>query len=166
KVGPSFQPYQDAKERARIGRIGYRRVSITAVRPTESRLSPGGATAAPAPGGLPPDLGAALIVKPLLPSAIGGVFAPAEIGADASYSIEYACLLSGDDQQLGAAQLYVKGSEVYIVTDFERLAGGLAARTRQNLISLTFPPDALEAGRYHITLLGQAGSRAWTVQAH
>jgi hypothetical protein len=165
KPGPAYQPYQDARERERIGLLGYRRVTITAVRPTESRLAPGGAVVA-AGGGMPEDLRSSLIVPPLLPAAIGGVFAPAAADGAERYSIEFVCLLSDDSQQLSGAQLYVKGPAVYIVPDFERLSGGLSARTRQNLISLTFPPEALPPGRYQVTLLGQTGSKQWTLQVH
>jgi hypothetical protein len=105
-------------------------------------------------------------VPPLLPAAIGGVFAPAELRGATPYAIEFACLLADDAQQLSGCALYIKGSDVYIVPTFERLPNGLTARTRQNLIALTFPPDALAPGGYQIILVGVSGSKRWRLQVH
>jgi len=166
KPGPAYQPYQDAKEREHLSQRGYRRVTITAIRPTESRLAPDGAGVTEAAQALPEDLRTAFIVPPLLPAAIGGVFAPAELRGATPYAIEFACLLADDAQQLSGCALYIKGSDVYIVPTFERLPNGLTARTRQNLIALTFPPDALAPGGYQIILVGVSGSKRWRLQVH
>jgi hypothetical protein len=102
----------------------------------------------------------------LLPESIDAVFAPASLAGPDAYAIEFECTLSDSGQQPGQAQLYLKGSEIFIAPNFERLSDGLAARTRRELIALTFPPGALAPGFYRLTLLGQTASKAWSLQVH
>ena len=166
KVGPSFQPYQDARERRRVGQAGYTRVTLTVARPADLQPRTPVEHALPAPGGLPADLRSALFVAPLLPAAIGPVDAAATADADTVYRIEFVCTLSDIKQQLGGAQLYVKGSDIFVLADFEPLSDGLLARSRQNLIVLTVAGRSLAPGQYRMVLVGTSASKAWTLQVH
>ena len=139
KPGPGYQPYQDAREKTRIAQVGYKRVTLRAARPADTRSVINGSAVA-APGGLPADLAATLLVKPLLPEAIGDVAAPTAAAGEDSYRIQFSCTLSDSQQQLGGAQFYVKGAEVFVLVDFERLESGLVARSRQDVIELAAPP--------------------------
>ena len=60
----------------------------------------------------------------------------------------------------------MRGGEIIVAPDFDRLAGGLLSRTRENLIRLTVPAGALKPGQYHVTLVGARASKAWTLQVH
>ena len=51
-----------------------------------------------------------------------------------------------------------------IVADFERLGGGLLARTREGSALLTIPPGSLKPGTYRVTLVGERASRTWTLR--
>lgn len=166
KPGPSYRPYQDARERESIAKAGYTRVTLTAARPSDGRTASGSASAAAQPGGLPEDLRKTLLEQPLLPADIGSVSASSTAESSSPYSVQFACTLADAQQQLGGVSLYVKGTDVFIVTHFERLTNGLLARQRQDLISLTLPAGTLEPGRYSLTLVGQTVSRKWTLQVH
>ena len=92
--------------------------------------------------------------------------APSSLAAGQSYAVDFECTLSDPRFQLAGARIYAKGPSVYLVADFERLTGGLVARTRRNLIRATIPPGALASGRYRVTLPGQGESKSWVVQVH
>ena len=172
KPGPAYQPYQDGRELKHLGELGYRRVTITAIRPTESPACPAAATiAAAAPshaGG--PRAHRSPVKPPLLPGRRSAASSPRPICATRHpiRSNSSLCLLSDDAQQLSGCALYVKGAEVYIVPTFERLPNGLTARTRQNLIALTFPSDALPPGKLSASCWsGQSALRGeWSLQVH
>jgi hypothetical protein len=165
KPGPGYQPYEDAREKTRIAHAGFKRVTLRAVRPADVRAVANG-SALPAPGGLPADLTASLLEKPLLPASIGAVAAAPDAAAGDSYQIQFSCTLSDIGQQLSGGQYYVRGSDVYVIVDFERLETGLAARSRQNVIELAAPPGSFDPGTYHVTLVGQTASKSWTLQVH
>jgi hypothetical protein len=173
KPGPSFRPYEDARERANMARAGYTRVTITADRPDERPLAPGAAISATpwaavsaGAGGLPDDLRQSLAEPPVLPVSIGPVHAPSSSSSGQPYAVDFECTLSDSKFQLAGARVYAKGGSVYLVADFERLNGGLVARTRRNLIRATLPAGALAPGRYRFTLPGQGESKSWVVQVH
>ena len=167
KPGPDYRPYQDAREREKIARAGYARITIAAERPADDGRLRGGAAAVEAlSGGLPEDLRRTLIEPPHLPAELGAVAAPAAADSGGAYPIEFECTQADAHQQLGGARIYRRGTDVFVVADFERLAGGLTVRTRRNLIRLTVPPGALERGTYRFVLVGAAASKAWSVQVH
>ena len=58
----------------------------------------------------------------------------------------------------------MRGTEIIITPNFEKLSGGLLTRTRENIILLTVPGGVLKPGRYQVTLAGQHASRTWTLQ--
>ena len=116
-----------------------------------------------APGGLPAELAATLVEPPLLPAEILTVSAAPDTGAAQAYQIRFSCTLPDEKQQLAGAELYVKGGQIVITPTFERLAGQLRARTRENVVLITVPAGALKAGQYQVTLAGQRISRAWAL---
>ena len=167
RPGKAFEPYADMKDRANTMRLlsaGYQRINLEAQRPASG--APGNATAtiSPAAGGLPASLKSTLVDAPLLPTEIVTVGAAPTAAADAPYSIQFTCTLPDNKQQLAGAELYVRGDEILVAPTFEKLSGGLQARTRENIILLTVPARALKPGKYRITLIGQNASRAWSLQ--
>ena len=169
RPGPAFRPYQDMQDRANVMRLlsaGYQRITLTAQRPADPVRLATAAAMSPAPGGVPAALRSTLVEQPLLPAEILSVSAAAATSATAAYPIQFTCTLPDNKEQLAGAELYVKGSEILITPDFERLTGSLLTRTRENVILLTVPPHALKAGRYQVTIVGHNLSRAWALQVH
>ena len=169
RPGPAFRPYQDMQDRANVMRLlsaGYQRITLTAQRPADPVRLATAAAMSPAPGGVPAALRSTHVEPPLLPAEILHVSAAAATSATAAYPIQFTCTLPDNKEQLAGAELYVKGTEIFITPDFERLTGSLLTRTRENVILLTVPPSALKPGRYHVTIVGQNSSRAWALQVH
>lgn len=167
KPGPAFAPYQDLKSRANTIRLlsaGFQRIALAADRPTESLRDLVATPAANAAGGLPAPLETTLVEKPLLPVEIVSVRAAGATNAMFAYPIELTCTLPDNKQQLAGAHLYLRDGEAVVVADYERLNGGLLARTRQNFVRLTVPAGALKPGRYHVTLVGSRASKSWTLE--
>jgi hypothetical protein len=165
RPGPAFRPYQDMRDRADVVRLlkaGYRRVAIEASRPAEE---PAGARTAalPAPGGLPEELKKTLIESPLLPLQIDSVSADSTASSAIDYRIGLSYTLADNKRQLSGAHLYERAGEIVVVADFERLDGGLLARTRQGYALLTVPPGSIQPGTYRVTLVGERTSRLWTL---
>ena len=164
KPGPEYEPYADMKKRANTGRLlaaGYRRVVLTVEQPAVPVARTN--TAMPAPGGVPDLLAKTIVSRPLLPLQILDVHAAGGGAAAAPYVIDFRCTAPDDKQQLGGAELYVRGNELVITPDFARLTGGLEARTRDNFVTLTIPGGTLPAGAYRVTLVGEQQSRTWRV---
>jgi hypothetical protein len=165
KPSEPFRPYEDMKNRANVVRLlsaGYQRVSLPAQRPSD----PSGARPTPtsaAPGGLPAELKSALVEEILLPEEIVNIAAPGTAARSEPYPIRFSCKLADEKRQLAGAELYVRGQELVIAPVFERLTGGLTARTRDNVILITVPPETLKAGKYHVTLAAQRASRTWSL---
>jgi hypothetical protein len=169
KPGPAYRPYQDAQERANVVRLlsaGYQRITVAAQRPADSPRAAAAAPTTAVLGGLPSELVATLVQKPLLPPEIHAVTAAPSVSALQPYAIQFTCTLPDNKQQLAGAELYVKDAEIVITPDFELLTGGLLARSRESVILLTVPAGALKPGTYRVTLAGQHSSRAWSVQVH
>ena len=169
KPGPAFQPYSDLKDSANTKRLlsaGSRRVSLLAELPVDPGAPGAGAATAAAPAGLPPALRATLVDQPQLPAEIVSVAAAPAVSSLFAYPIGFRCSLPDHKQQLAGADLYVRGEEIIVAPDFDRLAGALLARNRESLIRLTVPAGALKPGRYRVTLVGAQSSRAWALQVH
>ena len=169
KPGPAYRPYQDAQDRANVVRLlsaGYKRITVAAQRPADVVRVTAAAPTTAVLGGLPSELVATLVQKPLLPAEIHAVTAAPSVGALQPYAIQFTCTLPDNKQQLAGAELYVKESEIVITPDIELLTGGLLARSRESVILLTVPAGALKPGTYRVTLAGQHSSRAWSVQVH
>lgn len=166
KPGPSYRPYQDSRERESVARAGYARITIGAERLADAGPGEGGAASAAVRGGLPEELRRSLIEPPLLPAEFGPVTAPASGDSSRPYPIQFECTVADDRLQLAGAVIYVRGADVVVVADFERLTGGLAARSRHSLVRLTIPPGALAKGRHLFTLVGTSASRSWSAQVH
>jgi hypothetical protein len=169
KPGPAYRPYQDMKDRANVARLlsaGYQRITLTAQRPADPAHPGAAALVTAAPGGVPAGLRSTLIEQPLLPAEILSVAAAPGVNATAPYPIQFTCTLPDNKEQLGGAQLYVRGEELFLLPDFERLTGGLLTRSRENVILLTVPAGALKPGHYQATLVGQHSSKMWTLQVH
>jgi hypothetical protein len=165
RPGPAFNPYRDMRDRAdviRLVKAGYQRVTLDASRPADE---PSGAPAAtmPAPGGLPEDLRTTLIESPLLPLEVNSVTADAAAVSAIDYPIVIHYTIADNKRQLSGAHLYEKPGEIVIIADFERLAGGLLARTRDGSAILDVPPGSLRPGTYRVTLVGERSSRSWTL---
>ena len=151
KPGPAFRPYQDMQDRANVMRLlsaGYQRITLSAQRPADPLHASAAAVINPATGGLPSGLRSTLVQQPLLPTEILSVSAAPAASAKAGYPIQFTCNLPDNKQQLAGAELYVRGEEIVITPDFERLTGGLQTRSRENVILLTVPAGSLKPGRY------------------
>jgi hypothetical protein len=166
RPGPAFRPYQDMRDRADVVRLlkaGYKRVAIDARRPAEPILEAGLATS-PAPGGLPPELRKTLVESPLLPLEIASVSAAPVAVSGIDYLIGLTYTLPDNKRQLSGAHLYEREGEIVIVADFERLGGGLLARTREGSALLTIPPGSLRPGTYRVILVGERTSKSWSLR--
>jgi hypothetical protein len=173
KPGPAYRPYEDTRNRinnARLLSAGYQRVTLTAERPADSNrlgiTSSAAALSAAAAGGLPTDLGGALIDQPLLPVSIDSVTAAASATAAQSYAIQFTCTLPDNKEQLADAHLYLREGTLVLVPAFEKLDGGLLARTRESTVLVTVPAAMLKPGSYTVTVIGGHASRSWTLQVH
>lgn len=167
KPGPAFQPYEDMKQRANVSRLlsaGYKRVPLPAGRPAEPGSFFNRANVAPAPGGLPSELGSTLVELPPLPAAILDVSAPAVASILRDYPIQFTCLLPDDRQQLAGADLYLRERRIVITPTFERVGGELRARSLESLVLVTVPAGTLEPGNYDLTLAGTRSSRTWSLE--
>lgn len=163
---PAFQPYQDMRDRADVIRLlkaGYQRVTVDASRPAETAANEGDPTS-PAPGGLPPELKGTLIESPLLPLSIGSVSASTTAVSAIDYQIGLTYTLADNKRQLSGAHLYERDRDIVIVADFERLGGGLLARTREGTALITVPPGSIKPGTYRVTLVGERESRSWSLR--
>jgi hypothetical protein len=170
KPGPSYQPYEDSKQRANVMRLldaGYQRITVDAERPAEPheliRTMHALATVTPAPGGLNEGLAAALVESPQLPLSFSSVSASKETAAMLPYPMVFNCTLGDQKHQLGGAQVFVRGESVIIVPQFEPLDGDLTARTKESPVVITLPGGALKTGTYSVVLTGSEQSRQWTL---
>ena len=167
KTEPAFRPYVDIKDRANTRRLlsaGFQRIAVTAQLPADPTafisLAPVSTTA----GGLPEELRSTLVDQPLLPAEILRVAAAPLTDATAPYPVQFACALADNHRQLTGAELYVKESTVFIVPEFGLITEkDLLARSRESVVVVTIPPGALKPGRHDITLLGERGSKTWSV---
>ncbi len=170
KPGADYRPYEDFTKRANIERLlnaGYRRVETTAERPADTAallrsLGPV-ATVTNTPGGLPGGLAGTFVDAPRLPDTIYSVSPPRQATALLPYPISFNCSVSNQKEQLGGAQVFIRANTVVIVTQFESIAGGLQARTKDSTVALTIPGGTLPVGRTIITLAANRGSKQWTV---
>lgn len=169
-----YRPYQDVRDRVTVSRLlsaGYHRIPARIERPADparSRAQLGGNLAAvqDAIGGFSAELNDALIDKPALPDAFTDVFAPNEANTLLPYSIQFTCTLPNEKSMVGDTYVYKKERELAIVPAFDRLDGDLLARSKNTVVQLTLPSGSLEAGMYHVTLVGAHGSKQWTLQVH
>ena len=169
KPGHAFEPYSDLRDRANTKRLldaGYQRVSVEAVIPSDPSAAGPAAPVTSAAGGLPPMLRETLVQPPALPAEIVSVSAAPSANALMAYPIGFRCTLPDNKQQLAGADLYLRGDQVVIAPDFDRLAGGLLARTRESVIRITVPAGVLKPGQYHVTVLGTRTSKSWTLLVH
>ena len=165
RPGPAYQPYQDMRDRADVIRLlkaGYHRVSIDATRPADL-ATPAGAATMPYPGGLPDELKKTLVESPLLPMEINSVAAAPTATSGIDYPIGITYTLPDNKRQLSGAHLYERDGEIVIVADFERLDGGLMARTREGTALLQVPPGSLRPGTYRVILVGERASKQWSL---
>lgn len=170
KSGPSYQPYEDSKQRANVLRLldaGYQRINVTAERPADPQLlvramkSP--AAVQPAPAGPTEGLAAALVEIPELPVSFSSVSASGETAAMLPYPVLFTCTLGDQKHQLGGAHVFVRGKSIVIVPQFEPINGDLAARSKESPVVITIPGGTLAAGHYTVHLAGKEQSRQWTL---
>lgn len=163
KPGPEFQPYAQALERAALAKAGFQHVPARVERPADPQFGSPPPGLARAAGGLPPPLLAALPAHTPLPSEIGRISAAPEANRYLAYTIQFGCVLPDNRRELGSAEIFLKGDELYIVPDLERLPGALLTRSRENVVLLTVPAGAIPAGRYRAVLIGQEASKSWVL---
>jgi len=163
KPGPEFQPYAQALERAALAKAGFQRVPAKTERPADPRFGEAPDGLGIVPGGLPPPLLAALPAHAPLPVEIGRIAASSGANRYLAYTVEFACVLPDNRRELGGAEIFLKGGELFIVPDLVRLPGELLTRTRENAILLTVPAGAIPPGRYRATLVGERSSKVWTL---
>lgn len=169
KPGRVFQPYQDLRDRVNVHRLldaGYQRVALEADLPADPVTFAVSVRATPGAPGLPAALGRTLVEPPRLPADILAVSAAPTANALFAYPIGVKCSLPDNRQQLAGAELYVRGDDLVITPEFERLSGGLLARTRERLVRLTVPAGTLKPGTYQVTLVGTHSSKIWMLQVH
>ena len=165
----AFRPYQDLRDRANVHRLldaGFQRIALEADLPADALTFESSVRSSAAAAGLPAGLRETLVEPPQLPAEILGISAAPAVNSMFAYPIGVKCSLPDNKQQLAGAQLYVRGDELVITPQFERLSGGLLARNRERLIRLTVPAGTLQPGSYHLTLVGARSSRTWTLQVH
>lgn len=168
KPGKPYEPYANMKDRANTLRLlsaGFQRITLTAQRPSDPARQMMVAPVNAVPGGMPDSLRTSLVEVPQLPADIVQVAAASSTAAGQSYAIQFTCAVPDDRQQLAGAQLYLRGEEIFLVPQFERLTG-LQTRSRESVVLLTVPAGALKPGSYRATLLGERASKSWTVQVH
>jgi hypothetical protein len=166
KPGRAFEPYQDMKDRANTSRLlsaGYQRIPLPAQLPADRMKPITSATIGQIGGGLPAELAKTLVDPPLLPAEITNVAAPPDGSALQPYVFRFACALPDHKRQLAGADLYVKGDQIVITPDYEKLSGQFLARSTENVIEVVIPAGALKPGKYRVTLVGQQASRTWTM---
>jgi hypothetical protein len=167
KTERAFQPYEDMKNRANVMRLlnaGYRRIPLPAEVPADPLKDQSSATIHTLPGGLPAELKSTLAEPPALPVEVTRVVAGPHASNDRPYSFRLACTLPDERRQLAGADLYLKGTELVVTPDFDKLSGGLMARTRDNVVQLTVPAGTLKPGKYEVTIVGQKSSRGWMLE--
>jgi hypothetical protein len=171
KPGPAYRPYEDFTNRANVERLlnaGFRRIETNAERPADPQMlirAMGAlATVTDVAGGLPGGLSATFIDAPLLPQIITSVYASKQIQTGLPYTVLFNCSLPNQKEQLGGSQIYIKDNTIAIVPQFEALAGGLIARTKESVVSITIPGGILQPGRYIVTLTAIQSSKRWTLE--
>ena len=162
KTGHTYEPYADMKIRANTGRLlaaGYQRLELPVVRPADplNRMN----NALPSAGGLPAGLSTALVSPPNLAHDVLAVNAADSASANEGYAIAFRCAGPDDHQQLGNVHVYIRGTQIVVAPNFERLAGGLETRSRDFLATTQIPPHTLKPGTYEVTLVGATTSRTW-----
>jgi hypothetical protein len=162
KPGRAYEPYADMKERANTGRLlsaGYQRLELPVERPADplNRTN----NTLPARGGLPQGLSTALVAAPAIPRDVLAVNAADTVRADEPYAIAFRCSGPDDHQQLGNVHVYLRGAQIIVAPNFERLAGGLETRSREILATTEIPAHTLRPGTYDVTMVGESTSRAW-----
>ena len=165
----AFRPYQDNRNRANVHRLleaGFQRIALEADLPADPMAPGSTARATPVLPGLPSGLRDTLVELPQLPAEIISVTAAPAVSAMFAYPIGVKCSLPDNKQQLAGADLYVRGEELVVTPNFEHLAGGLLARSRERVIRLTVPAGTLKPGDYHVILVGTHSSQAWTLHVH
>lgn len=168
KPGPEFEPYHDIRARIVVDRLlgmGFQRVRLGLVRPADplrpAQITPESARTAAGPGGLPVDLRECLLDQPVLPARITAVVAGAAVRRPGDYLIQFICHLPDNREQPLNATLYARDGHLYLVPNFEKIPGGLLARTRESVVLLNIPTRELKPGRYQATLIGAESSRTW-----
>lgn len=166
KQARPFEPYNDLKQRANVHRLlaaGFNRIPLSADRPADAPLASPAAQASPmpAPAGIPAVLKDALVDVPNLPDAILSAKAAASASTLLPYVMELECSLSNLNLGLASSYLYLKGSDLCILTDFETFAGDLRSRSRNLALRLTAPAGSIPAGEYRVIASGARESVQW-----
>ena len=167
KPGPPFRPYEDMKNRVNVSRLlaaGYQRIPIAAQRPADPGHALGGAVITTIDGGLPAELRSTLVEVPLLPAEIISVTAAATANTLQPYVILLSCELPNDKQQLGGAELFIRGESLVLTPTLENVTGDLQTRSRQAAVLLTIAAGALKPGIYTVTVIGERSSRSWPLE--
>ncbi len=166
KRGRPFEPYHDMGEEVTVDRLlklGFQQIPVTLRR--LAAPEPAGRFAPPAPirtefGGFPPELGRALIFKPILPERIDSV-AAARVASGAEYPIQFVCTESDLASEIHDVALYRRGDQLFLLPNFQPVPGELQARSAENTILAAVPLSRLPSGHYALTLCGRSNSKHW-----
>jgi hypothetical protein len=170
KPNKAFEPYADMKSQANVGRLldaGFRRVTLpvgdnASASAATSAAGPS-ATFAPAPGGLPAELGEVLVEAPRLPLAYREVSAPAAHAAAAPLRLSFALASdpAAEGLRIGAVELYLRDQSAVLVPVFAPATA--AAPATPTVLACEVPAGLLAPGTHVFTLAGARDSVRWTV---
>ncbi|MFT3780629.1 MAG: hypothetical protein QM790_01350 [Nibricoccus sp.] len=172
KPGRSYEPYQNAKDRATVHRLeqaGYQRIPASVTLPADSERSIASlpkptATHQNTAGGLPAELAQMLTDAPSLPEGFTKLTAPAVGNTLLPYAFQFTCRLPNQKSTLGETFVYVKDDDIAIVASSEKIGGQLEARSRDYAVLVTIPSGTLKPGKYRVHLIGSQSSREWSLQ--
>jgi hypothetical protein len=171
KPGQAYRPHADGLNRATVSRllaVGYQRGQFVAERPVDPSAGSvlGGAPKAKIdywPGGLGSELKFALAETPMMAESVGAVTASAE--AEAIFPYKILCTISIADHKrvITGGQWFRKEDQLLLLPTFERVQGELMTRTKESPTVLTIPAGAFPPGRHDVILIGEKGSKRWSV---
>jgi hypothetical protein len=155
------------RNRANVSRLleaGYQRIPLTAQRPADGARAKSSAMVTTSAGGLPAELRSTLVEVPLLPTEIISVTAAAVANSNQPYAINLTCTLPDEKQQIGGAELFVRGERIVIMPTFTPATSAPPTRPLEFVVGLTIPAGALKPGTYEVTLVGERSSRSWPLE--
>ena len=170
KPNKAFEPYADMKSQANVGRLldaGFRRVTLpvgdNASAFVTAQAAVPAAALAPAPAGLPVELGEVLVEVPRLPLAYRDVSAPATHTAAVPLRLSFALEPdpAAEGLRIGTVELYLRDNSAVLVPVFAPASA--AAPATPAVLACEIPAGLLAPGAHVFTLAGARDSVRWSV---